>query len=178
MMCFYPIGVPLYYALTLFRNKEELTKIRHLELSVANENNRSKLGKFLKGRALREYQPEIDEAEERVVELQTAYDERRGALPGALKKLTNGYEMRTYWFEIFECVRKILLILLPIFFEAESSEQLTCCLIVCFATFGAYMVCCAFRSGCTLHLAFLLSNPNHDLLSLPLADVCTIHRRR
>ena len=40
------------------------------------------------------------------------------------------------WFEIFECVRKILLILLPIFFEAESSEQLTCGLVVCFVTFG------------------------------------------
>ena len=140
MMCFYPIGVPLYYALTLFRNKEELTRIRHLELSVANEANRSKLGNFLKGKALREYQPEIDEAEERKEMLQASYDELRGGLPGALKKLTNGYEMRTYWFEIFECVRKILLILLPIFFEEESPEQLTCGLIVCFITFGSYMM--------------------------------------
>ena len=51
--------------------------------------------------------------------------------------------MRTFWFEIFECARKILLILVPIFFEQDSPEQLTVGLIVCFLTFGAYMVRCA-----------------------------------
>lgn len=48
--------------------------------------------------------------------------------------------MRTFWFEIFECMRKILLILVPIFFEQDSPEQLTIGLIICFMTFGAYMV--------------------------------------
>ena len=55
------------------------------------------LGSFLKGKELREYQAEIDEAIERKAELESRYNERRGNLPGALKKLTNGYEMRTYW---------------------------------------------------------------------------------
>ena len=112
-------------------------------------------------------QPEIDEAEERKAELEGKYEERRELLPGALKKLTNGCarslqtpvmhsklydcpltgaipsladEMRTYWFEIFECVRKILLILVPIFFEQDSPEQLTIGLIICFITFGMYMM--------------------------------------
>ena len=124
MIFVYPLGVPAYYALTLFRNKAELATIRQIELSITNEvrvpagsplrervaltsalvlvpfrlqENRSKLGSFLKGKELREYQPEIDEAEARKAELESKYEEQRGNLPGALKKLTNGYEMRTYW---------------------------------------------------------------------------------
>ena len=37
MIFVYPLGVPLYYALVLFRNKEELATIRQLELSITNE---------------------------------------------------------------------------------------------------------------------------------------------
>ena len=37
MIFVYPLGVPLYYALILFRNKEELANIRQLELSITNE---------------------------------------------------------------------------------------------------------------------------------------------
>ena len=61
------------------------------------QDNRAKLGSFLKGKELHDYQPEIDEAAERKVELESKYEERRGNLPSALKKLTNGYELRTYW---------------------------------------------------------------------------------
>ena len=61
------------------------------------QDNRAKLGSFLKGKQLREYKPEIDEAVKRKAELESEYNERRAHLPSALKKLTNGYEMRTYW---------------------------------------------------------------------------------
>ena len=37
------------------------------------QDNRAKLGSFLKGRELREYQPEIDEAIERKAELKKKY---------------------------------------------------------------------------------------------------------
>ena len=65
--------------------------------SLCPQDNRAKLGSFLKGRELREYQPEIDEALERKAELESKYNERRDNLPSALKKLTNGYELRMYW---------------------------------------------------------------------------------
>ena len=132
--------VPLFYAITLFRNQAELEALRHLELSIVNETNRVKLGEFLTGKERRDYQPEIDEAEERKIELEEKYEARRADLPGDLRKLTGGYEMRTYWFEIFECIRKILLVGLPVFFEPESVEQLTVGLIICFMVFGAYMM--------------------------------------
>ena len=145
MLFVYPIGVPLYYALTLFRNKEELTSLQHIEISAATEKQRMKLGNYMKGKARREYQPEIDEAEERMKELDGKVKERRALMPGKLRKLTNGYEMRTYWFEIFECGRKILLVAVPIFLPQDSAEQLTCGLIICFCTFGAYMMYAPFE---------------------------------
>ena len=37
MIFVYPLGVPLYYAVILFRNKEELSTIRQIELSITNE---------------------------------------------------------------------------------------------------------------------------------------------
>ena len=126
------MGVPLYYALTLFRNKAELHELCNLELSAFTEGKRIELGSRLHGKELREYAPEVSEAKVRKAALEERFNERRALLPGALKKLTNGYEMRTYWFEIFECVRKILLILVPVFFPPDSPEQLTIGLIICF----------------------------------------------
>ena len=67
------------------------------------------------------------------------------ALPGYFKKLIGPYELRVFWFEIFECVRKILLIGLPIFLEAGSMPQLVLGLLICFFSFGAYMQLAPYR---------------------------------
>ena len=62
-------------------------------------------------------------------------------LPGYMRKLTKGYEYRTYWFEIFETVRKVLLVGLPACFpDRGGNTQLVWGLMVCFFTFGAYMM--------------------------------------
>lgn len=107
MVFIYPIGVPVYYALTLFRNKEELNALRRLELSISTEQSRAKLGRFLAGRALRDYMPEIDEAIEREQALQESYDAKCAKLPGALRKLTAGCKSlptgpnkRTCWWTV------------------------------------------------------------------------------
>merc|ERR1711935_785743 len=57
---------------------------------------------------------------------------------GGLPRLTGGYEMRVYWFEVFECVRKICLVGLPIFLDPGSSAQLIVGLLVCFVSYGMY----------------------------------------
>jgi hypothetical protein len=46
--------------------------------------------------------------------------------------------MEVYWLEVFECVRKICLIGLPIFVEPGSSAQLIVGLLVCFISYGMY----------------------------------------
>ena len=43
------------------------------------------------------------------------------------------YTLRCYWWELFECARKVLLVGLPVFFEPGSSEQLTFGLLSTFA---------------------------------------------
>ena len=89
-------------------------------------------------------------------------------LPEHLNRVVGGYELRVYWcvalpftalplissplplkltclvrsrqcrFEIFECVRKLSLVGLPVFFMPDSLEQLVFGLIICFLSFGMY----------------------------------------
>ena len=59
--------------------------------------------------------------------------------------------MRTYWFEIFECGRKIDLVGLPVFFPEGSAVQRILGLVVCFLSYGL----------CVLHGSTpLLSEPH------------------
>jgi len=51
-----------------------------------------------------------------------------------------GYEVRMWWFEIFECVRKLAVACLPVFFQPSGSpSQLVWGLVVCFVAFGLYV---------------------------------------
>jgi len=52
--------------------------------------------------------------------------------------LINGYKRSAFWFEVFECVRKLAMVCMPVFFTSGSAEQLMFGLIVCFITFGIY----------------------------------------
>ena len=62
-------------------------------------------------------------------------------LPGYMHKLTGDYERRVYWFELFETLRKVLLVGIPSTFpERGGTAQLFWGLMVCFVTFGAYMM--------------------------------------
>ena len=59
---------------------------------------------------------------------------------GGLAKLTGGYEMRVYWFEVFECARKLAVACVPVFFQPSgSAAQLVFGLMVCFVCFGVYV---------------------------------------
>ena len=45
-------------------------------------------------------------------------------LPGSVLTLTEAYELRVYWFEIVECIRKFLLTGMPVWFDMGSTPQL------------------------------------------------------
>jgi hypothetical protein len=71
---------------------------------------------------------------------QLAREGRMGVqLPEAVLKLTEGYELRVYWFEVVECVRKLALTGMPVWFEMGSVPQLVFGLLISFFSFGAYM---------------------------------------
>lgn len=64
-------------------------------------------------------------------------------LPGYVVKLTSdaGYEYRVYWFELFEMLRKVLLVGIPAMFpDRGGTLQLVWALMVCFITFGMYIM--------------------------------------
>ena len=78
-----------------------------------------------------------------IAAISTAHVEPSDVLPGFMLKITEGkgYEWRTYWFELFEMVRKVLLVGVPaIFTDRGGTLQLFWGLLVCFATFGMYMM--------------------------------------
>jgi len=67
--------------------------------------------------------------------------EPEDVLPGYMLKLTGGYEYRTYWFELWETVRKVLIVGVPsTFTDRGGTAQLFWGLLVCFFTFGSYMM--------------------------------------
>jgi hypothetical protein len=137
MLVIYPIGVPLFYAFTFFRGRHELQDLRRIELTLETDFKLAKL----KAEAAATPE-ETDEMVRRAIEVHQASGEAlrklRDKLPSTLRKLTAGYELRTYWFEIFECLRKIALIGLPIFFPPGSPPQLIFGLIICFLSYGAF----------------------------------------
>ena len=138
MLVIYPIGVPLFYALTFYRGRHELHDLRRIELTLETDFALTKL----KAEAAATPE-ETDELVRRAIEVHQVSGEAlkklRDKLPSTLRKLTAGYELRTYWFEIFECLRKITLIGLPIFFPPGSPPQLIFGLIICFLSYGAFI---------------------------------------
>ena len=140
----YPIGVPLLYTKILFSNRNLLRLLQGAELAVASTT-----------KEMEREQVEIDagrltqkeEVEMRAMMAQQAnyiekskkrLEELKGKMNGMVRKLTAGYELRTYWFEVFECCRKIALVGLPVICRPGSAEQLIIGLFVAFATFAAY----------------------------------------
>jgi len=57
-------------------------------------------------------------------------------MPGFMHKLIDQYRLEVYYFEVFECLRKLVLVGIPCLFESGSLFQFTFCLLASFITFG------------------------------------------
>jgi len=68
-------------------------------------------------------------------------------MPKPIRKLIEDYEPSCYWFEVFECFRKAILVGLSVFFDGGSPEQLVFGLTMAFATFGTYAAFRPFKSN-------------------------------
>lgn len=118
----YPLGTPLLYTAVLYANRVAIAKVDRLERPLMD---------FMNSSNTEDPEVKLGQAEHQKI--------RKNNLGnGGLPKLTGGYEMRVYWFEIFECGRKICLIGLPIFVDPGSSAQLIVGLLVCFISYGMY----------------------------------------
>jgi len=153
MVIVYPLGTPLFYLFLLRRNRARLDKLTvNQALRVQLINNARASGDYKSGRTSEDKRqvPWVISEEERsglpvdvLKDLrQLEYEDRaeRAALPSSVSKLLTGYELRVCWFEIFECVRKLAVACLPVFFQPSgSASQLLFGLMVCFMCFGAYV---------------------------------------
>ena len=147
MTCVFPIGTPLLYAAMFYANYNVIAEVVELELKqVVSYQWKLKLAE---DELCKELRPGSDQLCKETDALREKSDQlckaaqlkiRRDKLgKGSLSKLTDGYEMRVYWFEVFECVRKISLVGLPIFVEHGSATQLIFGLLICFFSFGMYV---------------------------------------
>lgn len=127
MALVYPFGAPALFMTMLYSNYDEIDRIRRAELSADGEEliEQQQGGSVEQSRAAAAAASHADDAaapmaRERAQSL-------RNRLSPELKKLTNNYDMRCYWFMIFECMRKIALLGLPLALPAGSTGQLSEC---------------------------------------------------
>ena len=153
MVIVYPLGTPLFYLFLLRRNRARLDKLRVnqvLRIQLINKARAS--ADYKSGRTSEDKRqvPWVISEEERsglpadvlkdLRELEHEDRAERAALPSSVSKLLTGYELRVCWFEMFECVRKLAVACLPVFFQPSgSASQLLFGLMVCFMCFGAYV---------------------------------------
>ena len=132
MAVIYPIGTPLLFAAVLYANREAIAKAEKLECDLMTKCE-AKLKMATDDDKRREVSEEnaalIDEVEQQI---------RSTNLKGGCLKLTNGYELRCSWFEVFECGRKICLVGIPVFVDNGSASQLIMGLLVCFISAMMY----------------------------------------
>ena len=112
------------------------------------------------------------DAQHKLAHLTREFQERHHELPSAVRKLTKGYELRVWGFEIFECVRKLAITGMPVFLPPPGSvSQLIFGLMVVFTCFGAYVHYRPFESAGDDLLAKCVtrwtSRPQPQRLALP-----------
>ena len=129
--------MPFLYFLLFFKSRHELRELRRMELTMEADYNLAKLEAegAPSDEAARKIMEDAEAAHDDTLE---KYDELREALPSTLRKLTAGYELRVFWFEIFECVRKVALVGLPVFLPPGSPGQIIFGLVICFLSYGMY----------------------------------------
>ena len=138
MLILYPAGVPFYYATTLFKERHTLFRLKRLQIE--------KDGVEAEIKARRGTVEDLDIQEYERAELMKLLgseelgrvDKKRKHLLNSLtvkaKKLTNGYTDQAYFFEVFECLRKIALVGIPVLTDPGSVEQRAFGMVICFFT--------------------------------------------
>lgn len=154
MIALFPVGTPCLYIYLLYKHRHTLHHLRREEERGEAEHiiHQTRRKSFIENVATRasgslvgqEAPPVEDDALDDLAEhseniKEKAHEEAVRVLPGYMVRIIGHYRMETYWFEIFECVRKVALIGLPIAFETGSILQQQFGLLVSFITFGCFL---------------------------------------
>jgi hypothetical protein len=136
------LGVPLFYLCLLHWNRVDLDRLRRFQIEAEDMQEESKARKMtLSELTIDEFERAelmrlLEEAEVERIEKKRFHLFR--TLPASLKKLTNGYTSKCFWFEIFECFRKLLIIGIPALpiFPPGGVAQRAAGMVICFMSFG------------------------------------------
>ena len=113
MLVLHTIGTPAIYCYLFFwKHNTALEALKEQELADAHMEKLTQEMKFIGNKEVinKEEKPRI---------------EPEDVLPGYMLKLTGGYEYRTYWFELWETVRKVLIVGVPsTFTDRGGTSQL------------------------------------------------------
>ena len=134
MVFIYPIGVPALMGYLLYVHRTRLRHWREQERTARAYEVLQMQGLADQGAAAGTYAVADQSSVSDVWE--TADEDQE--LPGFVQRLTTGYRRSTFWFEIFEQLRKLALIGISVLFEPGSVLQLVYGLLICFFSFGAY----------------------------------------
>ena len=99
MVGVFPIGVPLFYASLLFRSRHELRELRLIEVTQETDHQLALMQAAAQPTAEARAAAE-SKADELFDAASARYQHLRSELPTTLRKLTAGYELRTFWFEV------------------------------------------------------------------------------
>jgi hypothetical protein len=131
MMAFYPIGVPLLLLLVLWRNRERINYWRSQEVDALSAETRVSLG--LPDPREESSRPSVHEIRQRA--------RKDRAIPPYIHRITAGYSRQYAMWEFFEMLRKLLLVGIAVVFPPGEMAQTIYGLLVCFVSFGLYMLC-------------------------------------
>jgi hypothetical protein len=150
MLLLYPVGVPSLYAWMFWKNRQTLRSLQRKELRTSAKRELTRrASSFSHGH----FSDVVDAVkaktghEQDMLTLKADMEEMRKVLPSHVQKLIDGYDMRCYWFEIVECVRKLLLVGVTNFFTPGSDRQLLFSLLVAFSSFGFYARVMPYEDG-------------------------------
>jgi len=157
MLIVFPLGVPLLLFLVLRKYRDRLL---HWQVEEKRAECLAMLRQLGSTPSVPMGQPELT-----VNEVPLTVNEVRDAakadhhIPLYVHRVVAGYALRFYYFELFEMARKLCLVGLSVAFEPGSVVQVAYGLLVCFVSFGAYMLC----------------SPYEERQESTLAELCQLH---
>ena len=146
MMVVYPLGLPLLFACLFYKHRKEMAELS--AVSAAHDHV-AELAKLSSKNVLASATSAAGDAE--VGTLKAQEKAVLDKLPRYMVKLVGDYKGRYYYFEIIECMRKLLLVCIPVFFDPQGSvSQLMFGLMICFLTFGVYGIMRPYKAANSL----------------------------
>ena len=122
MVAIYPVGIPLLYSVQLFKARYELYP------GLKDNDNWRQI--FI-------HQRNWDDEDRN--------DQDEEAEAHRLDFLVAPYEKHVFWFEVFECIRRLLLSSMLVFFGPATSGQLVVAIIICHVAIKVYAYYAPFK---------------------------------